>query len=72
MDTKSSKKQESLINSMRLKKKERKEKKEKQLKFSHIHSLVPELASGFGPSLERSRVVEMPFKARYFHGLHCG
>lgn len=44
---------------MRLKKKERKEKKEKQLKFSHIHSLVPELASGFGPSLERSRVVEM-------------
>ncbi len=41
------------------KKKRRKKGKRKDLKFSHIHPLVPELAAGLGPSLECSRVVEM-------------
>lgn len=37
----------------------KKNKKTKKLEFTHIYPLIPELASGLGPSLERGRVVEM-------------
>lgn len=36
----------------------------KRLKFSHVHPLVPALAPGLGPGLERSRVVKMLEEAR--------
>ena len=49
----SPKKQETMINRVL------QVKKKQMLKFSHVHPLVPELASGLGPSLECSRVVEM-------------